>query len=38
VPWLDIDADAELPGYGRVDSLVANLDADISPYPAKGLS
>ncbi|MDQ1569537.1 MAG: 2-amino-4-hydroxy-6-hydroxymethyldihydropteridine diphosphokinase, partial [Actinomycetota bacterium] len=38
VPWLDIDPDAELPGYGRVDSLVANLDVDISPYPAKGLS
>lgn len=38
VPWLDIDPDAKLPGYGRVDSLVANLDVDISPYPAKGLS
>ena len=26
-PWLDVDADAELPGHGRVDRLLAGLPA-----------
>ena len=38
VPWLDVDPDAELPGYGRVDAIVANLAAPIARYPAEGLS
>jgi 2-amino-4-hydroxy-6-hydroxymethyldihydropteridine diphosphokinase len=26
-PWLDVDADAELPGHGRVDRLLAGIAA-----------
>jgi 7,8-dihydro-6-hydroxymethylpterin-pyrophosphokinase len=38
VPWLDVDPDAELPGFGRVDAIVASLDAPITRYPAEGRS
>jgi len=31
-PWLSLDPDAELPGHGRVDALLARL-ADASPGP-----
>ncbi|GAB3613213.1 2-amino-4-hydroxy-6-hydroxymethyldihydropteridine diphosphokinase [Humibacter ginsengisoli] len=30
-PWLDVDPDAELPGLGRVDVLLAELRASASP-------
>ncbi|MBN1091423.1 2-amino-4-hydroxy-6-hydroxymethyldihydropteridine diphosphokinase [Blastococcus sp. TML/M2B] len=31
VPWLAVDPDAELPGHGRVDALLAGLDpADVA--------
>lgn len=43
VPWLDIDPDAELAGYGRIDELVADLDVSgvrrrddiVMPVPAR---
>jgi 2-amino-4-hydroxy-6-hydroxymethyldihydropteridine diphosphokinase len=38
VPWLEIDPDAELPGVGRVDHIVAGMDAALSRYPAEGPS
>jgi 2-amino-4-hydroxy-6-hydroxymethyldihydropteridine diphosphokinase len=41
VPWLQADSDAELPGLGRVDALLASslaaTRADVRHYPAKGL-
>ena len=38
VPWLEVDADAELPGHGRVRDLVAALDpAEIGPEEFDGL-
>lgn len=27
-PWVEVDPDAELPGHGRVDALLARLDGD----------
>lgn len=34
VPWLDVDADAVLPGHGRVADLVAGLDTStVRPRP-----
>jgi len=33
VPWLEIDADALLPGYGRADELLARIpDTTLRPY------
>jgi 2-amino-4-hydroxy-6-hydroxymethyldihydropteridine diphosphokinase len=37
VPWLQLDARAELPGIGRIDRLPAAA-ADVSRYPAEALS
>jgi 2-amino-4-hydroxy-6-hydroxymethyldihydropteridine diphosphokinase len=37
-PWLEIDADAELPGFGRIDALLAATGSDVRPYPAEGNS
>lgn len=37
-PWLEIDADAELPGFGRIDALLAASGSDVRPYPAEGIS
>ncbi len=36
-PWLEIEPDAELPGYGRVDRLLAETSDDVRPYPAEEL-
>jgi 2-amino-4-hydroxy-6-hydroxymethyldihydropteridine diphosphokinase len=36
-PWLDADPDAQLPGHGRVDALLAALPNDVRPYPAEAL-
>ena len=38
VPWLTVDPDAELPGFGRIDALPAASGADVRPYPAEGIS
>jgi 2-amino-4-hydroxy-6-hydroxymethyldihydropteridine diphosphokinase len=37
VPWLEVDADASLPGTGRIDQLPAAA-ADVRRYPAEALS
>jgi 2-amino-4-hydroxy-6-hydroxymethyldihydropteridine diphosphokinase len=37
VPWLEIDADAELPGLGRVDAL-PHAAVDVRRYRAEALS
>jgi 2-amino-4-hydroxy-6-hydroxymethyldihydropteridine diphosphokinase len=37
VPWLQLDADATLPGIGRVD-LLPSAVADVRRYPAEALS
>jgi 2-amino-4-hydroxy-6-hydroxymethyldihydropteridine diphosphokinase len=36
-PWLEIDADASLPGIGRVDELLAATGDAVRPYPAEAL-
>lgn len=36
-PWLDADADATLPGAGRVDELLASTDGVVSPVQAEPL-
>jgi 2-amino-4-hydroxy-6-hydroxymethyldihydropteridine diphosphokinase len=36
VPWLELDADAALPGIGRIDGLPAAA-ADVPRYPAEAL-
>jgi 2-amino-4-hydroxy-6-hydroxymethyldihydropteridine diphosphokinase len=36
-PWLEIDADASLPGIGRVDELLAATGDAVQPYPAEAL-
>jgi 2-amino-4-hydroxy-6-hydroxymethyldihydropteridine diphosphokinase len=37
-PWLQIEPDAELPGFGRIDALPAATGPDVRPYPAEGIS
>ena len=37
VPWLEIDPDAVLPGFGRVDGLPAASES-VSRYPSEALS
>jgi 2-amino-4-hydroxy-6-hydroxymethyldihydropteridine diphosphokinase len=37
VPWLQVDADATLPGIGRID-LLPSAVADVRRYPAEALS
>ena len=37
VPWLEIDPDATLPGFGRIDALPAAAQS-VSRYPAEDLS
>jgi 2-amino-4-hydroxy-6-hydroxymethyldihydropteridine diphosphokinase len=36
VPWHDVDADAEIPGHGRIDGLIAAMTpaAAVTPVPA----
>jgi 2-amino-4-hydroxy-6-hydroxymethyldihydropteridine diphosphokinase len=36
-PWLQIDADAVLPGFGRVDELLAATGETVTPYQAEAL-
>lgn len=36
-PWLQIDADATLPGCGRIDVLPAASDDDVRPYESEAL-
>ncbi len=35
-PWLAIQPDAELPGHGRIDLLLAATSDEIRPYPDSG--
>jgi len=37
VPWLQIDADARLPGVGRVDELLEALGETVEPFAAEAL-
>lgn len=37
VPWLEIEPDASLPGFGRIDALPAIADPDVRRYEAEGL-
>ncbi len=36
-PWLQIEPDAELPGLGRIDALLAAAHDEVRPYPAEPL-
>lgn len=36
-PWLQIEPDAELPGLGRIDDLLAATGDEVRPYPAQPL-
>ncbi|MCU1509702.1 MAG: 2-amino-4-hydroxy-6-hydroxymethyldihydropteridine pyrophosphokinae [Glaciihabitans sp.] len=36
-PWLEIDPHAELPGLGRVDTLVSATTDEVRPYAAEAL-
>jgi len=37
-PWLELDPDAVLPGFGRVDTLLAASGDTVTPYPAEPLT
>ncbi|MDP3208626.1 MAG: 2-amino-4-hydroxy-6-hydroxymethyldihydropteridine diphosphokinase [Rhodoglobus sp.] len=36
-PWLQLDADAVLPGHGRVDALLASTTDSVNRYPSEPL-
>jgi len=37
-PWLELDPEAVLPGFGRVDTLLAASGDTVTPYPAEPLT
>ncbi|MCU1407202.1 MAG: folK [Glaciihabitans sp.] len=37
VPWLEVEPDAEFPGRGRIDALLAAITNDVRPYQAEDL-
>lgn len=36
-PWVQVEPDAELPGLGRIDALLAQTSDDVRPYAAEAL-